>query len=93
MHRGRDIIIIMEHKQTIRKLKSRSNSITFSELASLLESLGFHQDNKGRTSGSRVKFLNKNGVPIYLHKPHPRKTLLAYQVKEVVEILKEENIL
>lgn len=47
----------MVHKQTIQKLKNKSSNITFAELASLLESLGFHQENKGETSGSRVKFL------------------------------------
>lgn len=83
----------MGHKQTIKKLKNRSNSVTFDELASLLESLGFRRDNKGRTSGSRVKFLNEQGIPIYLHKPHPRKTLLAYQVKTVTNILKKEGLL
>lgn len=83
----------MGHKQTIKKLKNKSSNITFDEVASLLESLGFRQKNKGKTSGSRVKFLNNDGVPIYLHKPHPRKTLLSYQVKAVVQVLKEEGLL
>lgn len=83
----------MGHKQTIKKLKNKSSNITFDEIASLLESLGFRQENKGKTSGSRVKFLNNDGVPIYLHKPHPRKALLSYQVKAVVQVLKEEDLL
>lgn len=79
----------MNHKKTLKKIKDRSNNITFAEIASLLESYGFHQQDKGKTSGSRVKFLDDKGVPIYLHKPHPRKTLLAYQVKAIADALKE----
>lgn len=78
----------MGHQKTISKLQSGSNNITFDEVASLLKSLGYKQLNKGKTSGSRVKFINSIGEPIYLHKPHPRKTLLPYQVKQIVNELK-----
>ncbi|WZL16589.1 MAG: type II toxin-antitoxin system HicA family toxin [Lactobacillus kefiranofaciens] len=55
--------------------------------------MGLSPKYRGRRSGSRIKFLNENGAPNTLYKLHPRKTLLTYQVKEVVEILKAENIL
>lgn len=78
----------MGHKKTIKKLKNKSNNITFDEVASLLEWLGYEQINKGKTSGSRVKFMKPDGTPIYLHKPHPRKSLLSYQIDMVLEALK-----
>ena len=31
--------------------------------------------------------------PILLHKPHPRKELLAYQVKQLIETLSQEGLL
>jgi hypothetical protein len=48
--------------------------------------------NKGKTSGSRVKFI-KGDIPIILHKPHPRKELLEYQVKQVLDILEKEELI
>jgi len=44
--------------------------------------------NKGKTSGSRIKFIQGN-IGIVLHKPHPRKELLEYQVKQIVEVLEK----
>ena len=38
----------------------------------MLNKLGFIEDNKGKTSGSRVRFYNKNGTKIDLHRPHPK---------------------
>ena len=54
--------------------------------------LGFEMSNKGKTSGSRVKFI-RGDIPISLHKPHPRKELLEYQVKQILAILEEEGLI
>lgn len=35
----------------------------------------------------------KSHAPILLHKPHPRKELLEYQVKQLLEILEQEGLL
>lgn len=80
-------------KATIRKLKENSGNLTFDELASLLIHLGYVQENKGRTSGSRIKFYKQGAQAIIMHKPHPRKTLLAYQIKQIRTILEEEKLL
>jgi hypothetical protein len=61
-------------------------------MQTLLIYLGFELSNKGRTSGSRVKFI-KGDVAIILHKPHPRKELLEYQIKQVLEILIKEELI
>ncbi len=66
--------------------------LSFEELQTVLEFLGFELFNKGRTSGSRVKFL-KGSLAIILHKPHPRKGLLEYQIMQIVEILEREELL
>ncbi len=64
-------------EKMIKHLKSNPKDFTFEEMQTLLLALGFELSNKGKTSGSRVKFF-KNGVFIILHKPHPRKELLSY---------------
>lgn len=45
-------------------------------------------DNKGKTSGSKVGFY-KDDFKIYMHKPHPRKELLPYQIKTIKDAIKE----
>ena len=46
--------------------------------------------NKGKTSGSRVKFYReKDKRIILLHKPHPEDTMKSGAVKELVEFLTE----
>ena len=61
---------------------------TYEETEKILNSLGFFEYNKGRTSGSRVEF-KKNNKKIQIHKPHPRNILKPYQVKIILNKLKE----
>ena len=79
-------------EKLIEQLKSNPKDFTFEEMQTVLEILGFKMSNKGKTSGSRVKFL-KGNIAIILHKPHPRKELLEYQIKQVLEILEKEELL
>lgn len=59
----------------------------YDEMVTLLAYFGFIEVKKGKTSGSRVKFENEEGVPIILHKPHPGGIMKKYQMKQVKEIL------
>lgn len=79
-------------EKLIARLKSNPKDFTFDEMKSLLEALGFSMSNKGRTGGSRVKFI-KGDIPIILHKPHPHKELLEYQVNQIIEVLEKENLI
>lgn len=79
-------------EKLIEKLKNKPKNFTFDELESLMGALGFQKSNKGKTSGSRVKFIRGN-VVVIMHKPHPRKELLAYQVNQILEILEREDVL
>jgi len=77
----------------IARLKSKPKDFTFAEMESLLECLGYERNDKGRTSGSRIAFKNSKHKTIVMHKPHPRKELLEYQVKEIIKTLDEEGLL
>jgi len=79
-------------EKLIERIKSNPKDITFMEMQTMLKSLGFKISNKGKTSGSRVMF-KKGNVPIFLHKPHQRKELLQYQIKQVLDILEKEKML
>lgn len=77
----------------IKKLKSKPKDFTFDEAEALLNFFDYVRSNKGKTSGSRVIFISENHAPILLHKPHPRKELLDYQVKQLIEALEQEDLI
>ena len=80
----------MSRKQKlINRLYLRPKDFTYDEARTLLGLCGFTEDNKGRTSGSRVMFVNKIlDRNFRLHKPHPNSILKDYQIKELFELIK-----
>ena len=81
-------------EKLVHKLLSRPKDFSYNELKSLLNSLGYSESNKGKTSGSRVAFVNyKSSHIIRLHKPHPKNILKTYQVDLVIEELKKEKLI
>lgn len=80
-------------EKLIIRLKSKPKDFTFDEAESLLNYLEYTRSDKGKTSGSRVIFKSKAHAPIMLHKPHPRKELLDYQVKQLIEVLEQEGLI
>lgn len=78
----------------INRLKQRPKDFTYEEAKQLLENLGFYEYNKGKTSGSRVVFINKDmQVKIQLHKPHPDNVLKMYVVKNLLDKLTEIGVI
>lgn len=73
----------------MKRLLSEPKDFTYEELKSLLLFIGYEERNKGKTSGSRVAFYKPHFPMIILHKPHGRKELLAYQIKAILETLRE----
>jgi hypothetical protein len=76
----------------INRLLSKPKDFTFDEAKALLELCGYFIAKPGKTSGSRVCFTRKQKV-FRMHKPHPRKELLHYQVRELIDELKGENLI
>ncbi len=78
----------------LKRLKSKPLDFTYDELKTLLNYLGFDEDNKGKTSGSRVMFfdVNSNEV-IRLHKPHPNNILKEYQLKQIIITLRKIGVI
>ena len=71
----------------ISRFLSMPSDFHYDEMVKLLGYFGFNEVKKGKTSGSRVKFENDDGVPIMLHKPHPSGIMKRYQMKQIQEIL------
>lgn len=76
-------------EKQINRLKSKPRDFTYNEAKNLLNNLGFYENNKGKTLGSRVVFINHNNIKIEIHKPHPGNILKPYQVKILLNRLKE----
>lgn len=79
-------------EKLIARLLSKPKDFHYDEAKVLLQYFGFEENHKGRTSGSRVEFA-KGGDTILLHKPHPSGELKSYQVKQLIETLKELKLL
>ena len=83
-----------QKEKLISKLISGAKDFTFIELSTLLNCFGYTLTNKGKTSGSRVMFTHKERASIIIiHKPHGRKELLNYQMKQVIDVLTREGFL
>ena len=83
-----------QKEKLIAKFKSNPKDFTFDDAESLLNFFTYKRSNKGKTSGSRVMFTSDEyKTKILLHKPHPRKELLEYQVKQLIEQLEQEGLL
>lgn len=71
-------------------LASRPKDYTYSDAKNLLLQLGFKEYNKGKTSGSRVKFYRASDQRIILlHKPHPGDVMGGGAVKDLAARLEE----
>jgi predicted RNA binding protein YcfA (HicA-like mRNA interferase family) len=75
----------------LARLRTKPKDFSFDETRTLLENLGFEALNQGKTGGSRIRFA-KDNIVISLHKPHPRKELREYQIKQILETLEREGM-
>lgn len=73
----------------IVRLLSCPRDFTYSELKTLLSSLGYSEI---QGAGSRICF-SKGNHKIKLHKPHPGNLLKAYQLDLVIEALTAKGLL
>ena len=71
----------------IARFLAMPSDFHYDEVVKLLGYFDFQAVKKGKTSGSRVKFMNPEGVPIMLHKPHPSGIMKHYQLKQIKEVL------
>lgn len=70
------------------RLRLKPKDYTYTEAKALLFQMGFIEYNKGKTSGSRVKFYReKDHKVILLHKPHPDDVMKQGAVKDLLEFL------
>ena len=81
-------------EKLVKRLITKPNDFTYNELKSLLAHFGYVESQSGKTSGSRVAFINeKDKHIIRLHKPHPGNELKKYQIEQLIEELKARSLI
>lgn len=75
-------------EKLLDRLLRKPTDFTYDEAKSLLEHYSYIENNAGRTSGSRVRFVHSETKHIImLHRPHPQNTLKPYQIRELIDCL------
>lgn len=78
----------------IERICRLPKDFTFAELETVLQQLGFEKDDKGKTSGSRIRFYNAERNLQYLaHKPHPTSIIKEKALKDIVNYLIENKLI
>ena len=75
-----------------KRFKSLPSDFTFDELIRVFASVGFTLDNKGNTSGSRVRFRREGNI-YCLHRPHPGNIVKRGVLKDVYVYLDNLKLL
>lgn len=71
-------------EKALARLQNKPKDFTWKEATALMRSLDFKL--VGKKGGSHKKFYNEEmDVLIQIAKPHPRETLLRYQIDVLIE--------
>ena len=82
-----------KREKLIQRLRSKPKDFTWKELVAMLEGFGYTRVGRGKTGGSRVRFVHVNYPTISLHRPHPSPVLKRYQIEQVEEVLRGEGLI
>ncbi len=75
-------------EKLISKLLTVPKDLTWEELVKILNHQGyFEKSTKGKTGGSRRKFIDSDNDIINLHKPHPRNIVKQYVIRQILDKL------
>jgi hypothetical protein len=76
-------------QKAVARLLAKPTDYTWDELHSLMAGLGYELRTAG---GSSRKFLDPATKTLFfMHEPHPSKILKAYQVRAVIQFLRNER--
>ncbi len=79
-------------EKLVKRFRTLPKDFTFEEVEALFGGYGFILENKGATSGSRVKFYNeKNQNSYIMHKPHPNNIIKGYMMRDILNYLTKNN--
>lgn len=77
-------------EKLVQKFLTIPKDLTWEEFSKVLNHYGYVEiKKKGKTGGSRRKFINKkkNNDVIIAHKPHPQNVVKRYIIEQAIEKL------
>lgn len=81
-------------EKLIERFRRQPKDFTYDELLRLFQILGFEVSQKGKTSGSRIEFINdEKELSFGAHKPHPDSLIKSYSMKQVLEFLTSNKLI
>ena len=81
-------------EKLIERFKRQPKDFTFDEMVKLLVGFGYSICTKGKTSGSRIRFINKASMSVIdMHKPHPSNVMNEGVMKDVYNKLKNNFLI
>jgi len=81
-------------QKLLKRFLSKPRDFTYDELRKLMAGFGYEQKKSGKTSGSRVTFVNPRTAHIIkIHRPHPKSELKRYQLDLIEENLRSRGII
>ena len=84
----------MSKKEKLKaRLLRKPIDFTYRELITFMSGLGYREDQKGKTSGSRVIFIHPtSGHSLFFHKPHPARVMKRYQIDYLIDELEKNRL-
>ena len=81
-------------EKLLNDLLSMPRTFDFRDFVRVMKHLGYSLDQKGATSGSRIRFYRKrDGRMLIMHSPHPSNEMSRGAVKAAVRFLRGEDTL
>ena len=82
--------VIFSFDRLLRKPKD----LSYSELTGILFHFGYKEHKTGKTSGSRMAFIQKDSKHIIrLHKSHTKQILKTYQIEYILDELTKQDLI
>lgn len=79
-------------EKLLAMLMEMPRTFRFRDFTRIMEHLGYELDQKGSTSGSRVRFYRaRDGRMLIMHAPHPSDEMPRGAVRAVVKFLHGED--
>jgi len=85
---------VSKKEKILKRFLQKPSDFTYNELRTMLGQLVYKELSSGKTSGSRVAFINESSFHVIrLHKPHPKNILKNYQIEQIIEELQRIGVL
>lgn len=79
-------------EKLVETLMTNPSSFRFRDLVRIMKHLGYEVDQKGATSGSRIRFYREvDGRMLLMHSPHPSDEMSRGAIRAAVRFLRGEE--